>query len=154
MPRGDALASVVGIFLGGDGFRPAGRPGGRRRPVPGAGTFRPRGDPLRELAVALAEAGAGRSGWPTRDALVEQLLRLGGDGHTVVLDLARRVRDDPGRRDATALLVVDQLEELLVDGARPGPMAPTCLDAWTGSPRSRGRKWQLPALTFLASGDH
>lgn len=89
------------------------------------GPVRPRQDPFGELALVLAQAGMQES----LPALRAQLRGQGADPkpnpHGFV-ELLHRIRIHSGHRDATALLVIDQFEELL------GDAAPLDADAFCG----------------------
>lgn len=81
--------------------------------------FRPRNEPLRELAAALAETSS-RLGAPVRwrDLLDRLGAELAADPSSprVLDEMLEDLRLGAGRRDARPLLVVDQFEELLGHG--------------------------------------
>ena len=80
--------------------------------------FRPREDPLHELAAVLCSAFA-RQGETRRIQSVREGLAAGEYAGGLVLNkFASELREASGRRDATVLITVDQMEELV------GPAAP------------------------------
>ena len=84
------------------------------------GPLRPRQDPFGELALALAGMGGedACSAQELRDQLRE---KLAGPQPTPagLIAFLNHIRIHSGHRDATALLVIDQFEELLGDAASP-----------------------------------
>lgn len=102
--------------------------------------FRPLENPFRELALVFSEAFA-RAGEPrSRREIEAALLGAVGDAQTdgrAVIDLADELAFARKSRDATVLLTIDQLEELLVyeEGDRADRFAPLIASALT-SPRS------------------
>ena len=82
--------------------------------------FRPRTDPLRELAIVIAQAqtGYGRpQEWPSVHRLLTDAAARDPPRGGVLTDLAVELQIASGHRDARVVLTLDQVEELL--GAVP-----------------------------------
>ena len=93
------------------------------------GPFRPLGRPLDQFSLVLADAfalfGVRRDWKEIREVLKTAVDQVSGPQ---VLDLVNDLRVASGRRDATVLLVVDQLEELL--GRDVGESAGPLMRVW------------------------
>ncbi|MEM7543976.1 MAG: TIR domain-containing protein [Pseudomonadota bacterium] len=83
-------------------------------------TFRPFGDPMREMCRALASAFAKIEGAADTRTLLDLTMNAGTPDENAarLLDVAENLRIATGQREAKILMIVDQFEELL--GYRPG----------------------------------
>lgn len=102
--------------------------------------FRPGKEPLRELAVSLAEA-LGRNGAAANADGIHGLLKAEKpmDAAEALIGYAKDIRIAAGHREAMVVLVIDQTEELLTYGVETGRGAHqflSVLDAASSAPGS------------------